>query len=105
MGSEDADSREQGVDFGSFADDLQSYDYPVTSERIVEEDGDERLDLVDGTKTVREVLEPQGEQTFDSPDDVQSAILNMVGSTAVGREGYSDRGTDASDSDESEQSL
>ncbi|WP_435361961.1 DUF5789 family protein [Haloarchaeobius sp. DFWS5] len=89
----DTDDRQQGIDFGSLDDELDAFDYPVSRETVVEQCGDVTLDLPKGETTVSEVLSHgEGEATYESPEAVRSAVLNLVGSDAVGQEGYSDRG-------------
>lgn len=94
MSDEDAADREMGVEFGSLADELDEEQYPLTKDDVVEKYGDRELDIADGTKTVREVLGDRGDEQFDSPQDVQQSILNMIDSEAVGRQRYSDRALD-----------
>jgi hypothetical protein len=103
------DSREQGVDIGPLADELEDHTYPATTSEIIEEYGDYEIELPDGSQSLSEVLGGlEGEdEEYESADEVRQMIYNMVGSEAVGREGYSDRGgtsTDAEgDSEESEE--
>lgn len=112
--SSDGESREQGVEFGDLTAALEDHDYPTTQERLLEEYGDEQLDLADGEVTLSSVLaerESAAEEDtieYDSPDEVHQAVLNMVGDRAVGRTDYSDRGGSLPDEDgeaESDQSL
>lgn len=108
--SSDGESREQGVEFGDLSAALEDHDYPTTQERLLEEYGDERLDLADGEVTLSSVLAEREAATveYDSPDEVHQAVLNMVGDRAVGRTDYSDRGGSLPDEDgeaESDQSL
>ncbi len=90
----DSEDREQGVEFGELSDELESHDYPASKETLIEEYGDRELGFPDGSMTFEEAIEgyepTDGE--FQDVDDVRSAVLNMVDSEAVGREGYSDRG-------------
>jgi hypothetical protein len=41
--------------------------------------------------TLEELLEPLNEDEYRSADDVEQAIMNMVGDDAIGRKNYSDR--------------
>lgn len=97
------DSREQGIDIGPLADELENHSYPATTSEIVEEYGDYEIELPDGSRSLGDVLGGlEGEdEEYDSADEVRQMIYNMVGSDAVGREGYSDRGGLAGD-DESD---
>jgi hypothetical protein len=96
------DSREQGVDIGALADELEDHSYPTTTSELLEEYGDYEIEMPDGSETLEAVLgniqEDDDEQEYESAEDVRQMIYNMVGSEAVGREGYSDRGGIASDS-------
>jgi hypothetical protein len=101
---QDDDSREQGVEFGSLADDLEDEEYPLDQDTLLERYGDRELGLGDDTATLRTVLEPQGEATYESADDARQSIIGMVSDEAIGRKNYSDRGgsTEAEkDTDES----
>ena len=102
MASDD-DSREYAIEFGSLPDDLEGEDYPMDGDEFIEKYGGRELELEDGTQTVREVLGPLGETTYESADDALRTIAGMVSEEAVGREGYSDRGgQEANEQDEQE---
>lgn len=100
--TDEDDDREQGIEFGDLDDELEDVDYPITNEELVERFGNRTLGTADGEVTVRETLEGQSDVTYESPGDVHDAVLNMVGSEAVGRKGYSDRGHSIDDEDEEE---
>lgn len=99
----ESDDRELGVELGDLEDDLESADYPMDSEELMDRFGDRELDLQGGSETLRETLATGGEETFESAEEVEQAILNRVSSEAVGRENYSDRGsgTEGENTDES----
>jgi CII-binding regulator of phage lambda lysogenization HflD len=103
MTNEDADSREQGIEFGALAEDLESETYPLSHERLLEQYGDRELELADGETSLGEVLEAENETEYEDAESVRQAIFMMVGGDAVGREEYSDRGGNSGDmeSDES----
>ncbi|WP_336023319.1 DUF5789 family protein [Halobellus salinisoli] len=96
------DSREQGVEFGPLAGEIEDETYPINKETLLERYGDRELDLEGDTTTLREVLEPMGETTYESADDVRQSVIGMVSDEAVGRKNYSDRGgsTDTEEGDE-----
>lgn len=100
--SDTGDSREQGVDIGPLADELDDHSYPATTSELVDEYGDYEIELPDGTQSFGDVLGTlEGDdEEYDSADEVRQMIYNMVGSGAVGREGYSDRGGRASDGED-----
>ena len=89
--------REAGIEFGDLKDDLEAESYPMTLEELLAEHGDEELGVGDETVTLREVLEPLEEDTYESRDEVTQAVFNMVDRDAVGRQRYSDRGGTAPD--------
>lgn len=102
MSNDIKDSREQGIEFGSLADELENESYPISHEELLERYGDHTLDLEDGSTTLRELLGPENEQGYEDEESVRQAIFNMVGSDAVGRENYSDRGGSPSGVEESD---
>ncbi|SEH13319.1 hypothetical protein SAMN04487967_1294 [Natronorubrum sediminis] len=73
---------------GEFAAD---YDYPVTTEELIEEQGDRTIELPNGSETVGDVLARLESETFETADDVRLALSCGVSNKAVGRIGYSDR--------------
>lgn len=91
--SDDEQQRRQGVTFGSLADDLESASYPLAEETVLDRYGDRDLAFADGETTVWEVLEPLGVSRFDTPGGLERAIVSMIEGDAVGREGYTDRGS------------
>lgn len=97
------DSREMGVDFGGLDDELDEKSYPVTTEELLDDHGDAELSYEGGSTTLSELLEPMGDQEFDSKNDVQQAALNMVGDDAIGRKNYSDRTPPATGEDRQEE--
>lgn len=93
------DTREQGIEFGQLKEQLQSHDYPTTGEEILASYGNTELGLPNGTTTVREILGKREsvagsteDLRYESAEEVHQSIFNMIGSDAVGREKYSDRG-------------
>lgn len=105
--------RRQGVEFGDLDDALEEYEYPTTVQKLVDDCGQYEIELEDGTKSVETVLKPYLSETdgveegesFDSAEAVRDAVMNLVGSDAVGREEYSDRGLDSDETDGSEESI
>ena len=98
------DSREQGVEFGSLAEELEDETYPLDKAELLERYGDHELVLEDDMTALGAVLEPLGEDEFESADDVRQSVLTMVSDEAIGRENYSDRGGET-DTDESQESM
>jgi len=97
MSDDPDDTREQGIEFGSLAEELETEQFPLSHEELLSRYGDHELELVDKQTTLREVLGAGNERTFEDVDGVRQAIFNMVGEEAVGREAYSDRGGNASE--------
>lgn len=93
------DTREQGIEFGQLQAELDEHDYPASGDELVAEYGEFELELPGGSTTVGEVLGKRhsedgtdGDIQYESPEDVHRSIHIMVGSDAVGREDYTDRG-------------
>jgi hypothetical protein len=99
------DDRELGIDFGDVEDDLENEDYPVSADELLDRYGDREIGMSDGTESFREVLVTGGDEEFESADEVRQAVLNRVGSEAVGREGYSDRGANSAADEGSDESF
>ena len=100
------DNRDRGVEFGDLPDDLAGEEYPLGKETLLDRYGDRELEHSNGTVTVRELLAPESDREFQDADEVHETLLNMVGSEAVGREGYSDRGAGTAEQDgEGEESF
>jgi hypothetical protein len=88
----DSDDREMGIELGEIDDAIEAHEYPVSTAELIEAYGDREIDLPKGSTTVGETLEPLGDETYESAEEVRESLLNTVGSEAVGREDYSDRG-------------
>lgn len=87
-----SDNRDRGIEFGDLTDDLESESYPLSKGDLLDRYGDRELEHSGGTVTVEELLVEEGDREFENADEIHETMLNMVGSEAVGREGYSDRG-------------
>lgn len=97
------ESREQGVEFGPLAEDLEQEEYPMGKLALLERYGDREIVLEDDTEPLESVLGPLGEREFESARDVKQAVIGMVSDEAIGRKDYTDRGgeTDTGEDDES----
>jgi hypothetical protein len=99
------DSRDQGVEFGSLAEELEEEEYPIGKNELLDTYGDEELGMENDSQTLREVLEPLGQDEFESADDVHQSVMTMVGDEAVGRKNYSDRGGEPDSPESDEESV
>ncbi|OVE85081.1 DUF5789 family protein [Natronolimnobius baerhuensis] len=85
------DNRELGVELGHLSDDLEGEEYPISQDELLEKYGDNEIGAGDETSTLRELLEPLNEDEYEDYGEVEQAIMNMVGDSAIGRKNYSDR--------------
>ena len=93
MSADDSDdSRMMGVELGDLEDKLESEEYPISKEELLEKYGDETLEFESGEETLRTVLEPYGDTEFQGVDDVHQSILGMVDDEAVGERKQTERG-------------
>lgn len=92
MATDSSDTREQGIEFGSLADDLEDESYPLTHEELLRRHGDKTLEFEDGSAKLREVLDQEEEREFEDTESVRQSIFAMSNDEAVGRDEYSDRG-------------
>ncbi len=90
------DSRELGVELGDVQDDLKNEDYPISHDDLIDEYGDQTVEMSGETTTLGELIGPLGEDEYADYGEVESAIMNMVGDEAIGRKNYSDRTPPAS---------
>lgn len=97
--------REQGVEFGQLAEDLEDAEYPMSKAELLETYGSHELELQDGQQTLRDVLDPVGETSFNSAEDVIQSTVGMVSDDAIGRKNYTDRGGEPSDDERNEESV
>lgn len=85
------ENRELGVELGDLGDQLRNREYPVSQDELLEAHGDAELDMGEETATLEEVIGPLNEDEYESADEVEQAIMNMVSDDAIGRKNYSDR--------------
>ena len=92
-------SREQGIEFGHLYQALEDHDYPATRDELIAEYGDHELDTGGGTQSFATVMKRFGDEVgddqthqFESAEEVRQAVFSLIGSEAVGRQEYSDRG-------------
>lgn len=57
---------------------LETQDYPITTNELIEVYGDYDIETQHGTESLEEVLTATDDQTFDSADDVRSRILGLI---------------------------
>ena len=84
-------NRTRGVELGDLREHLEGHEYPASQDELLETYGDEELELESTTVTFGELISPLNEDEYDSYDEVETAIMNMVGDEAIGRKNYSDR--------------
>ncbi|MFD1512835.1 DUF5789 family protein [Halomarina rubra] len=63
---------------GNLDDALDTQEYPVTTNELVEVHGDHAVETQDGMKSLREILAPTDDQTYVSADDVRNRILGLI---------------------------
>lgn len=97
-----SDSRDRGIEFGELESDLENENYPLTNDEVLERYGDRELEHASGTTTVREVLQEVPADEYEDHEQLHDAMLNMVGSEAVGDEDYSERGTAMEEGEETD---
>ncbi|ADB59338.1 conserved hypothetical protein [Haloterrigena turkmenica DSM 5511] len=90
------DDRQLGVDLGELGDDLESADYPMSEDELMERYGDEEIEMEGNTTTLEELIGPLNQEEYQDYGDIETAIMNMVGDEAIGRKNYSDRTPPAS---------
>ncbi len=87
----DRHSRELGIEFGDLEAKLREQTYPIETEDLLEQCGEDAVELQNGSETLREMLGLLPEETYESVEETREAIFNAVDSKAIGRRYYSDR--------------
>ncbi|QLG28079.1 hypothetical protein HUG10_11170 [Halorarum halophilum] len=67
-----------GERLGDLDDELETHDYPTTTDELVEAYGDYEIETQGGEESLEEVLAPTDNQTYDSADDVRSRVLGLL---------------------------
>lgn len=70
---------------------LENLTYPVTTEELVENLGDRRVELENGSETVSEVFGRVGSETYTTPMEAHLTFLSALSTKAIGRKAYTDR--------------
>ncbi|AHF99446.1 hypothetical protein HALLA_12290 [Halostagnicola larsenii XH-48] len=63
---------------GELDDELETLEYPATTDDVLEAYGDSEIDAQNGPKSVAEVLRPVGDESYESADDVRARILGLL---------------------------
>lgn len=69
---------EPGERLGDLDEALEQHDYPTTTEALIKAHGNREVETRGGRGSVEEVLGPVDNETYDSPDDVQSRIQGLI---------------------------
>lgn len=70
---------------------IEEYEYPATTDDLIEDIGDHELELPNGSETVAEILARLDDETYETAEDARFAVYTGVSEKAIGRKGYSDR--------------
>lgn len=73
----------------------REFDFPVGNETVIKEVGDAEIEFPNvgsGGERIETVLERTGRESYESADDVYTALLGSVDGEYVGRRYYDDRG-------------
>ncbi|PSP58648.1 DUF2795 domain-containing protein [Halobacteriales archaeon QH_8_67_36] len=66
-------------------------EYPLTTEELIDAEGDRTLELPNGTETLADALSRSAPETFETAEDARLTAYAGVSGKAIGRKGYSDR--------------
>jgi len=70
---------------------FETHDYPMTTEELIEADGDITLELPNGTEKLAEALSRTAPETFETAEEARLTACAGLSGKAIGRKGYSDR--------------
>ncbi|MGM0591142.1 MAG: DUF5789 family protein [Halobacteriota archaeon] len=71
-------SGDLGGRLGDLDEVLETQNYPITTDELVDAFGDYEIETQGGTRSLEEVLAPTDNQTYDSADDLRSRILGLI---------------------------
>jgi len=70
---------------------FEAQQYPITTEELIEAEGDITLELPNGTERLADALRRSAPETFETAEDARLTAYAGVSGKAIGRKGYSDR--------------
>lgn len=70
---------------------FENLSYPITTDELLEEIGDQTLDLSNGEETVKDVFDRIGTVELKDPTDAHNTFMSALSTMAIGRKAYSDR--------------
>jgi len=70
---------------------FDAQEYPMTSEELIEAEGNITLQLPNGTEKLADALSRSAPETFESAEEARLTAYAGVSNKAIGRKGYSDR--------------
>lgn len=74
----ETDGSAPGRKLGDLDEALESLDYPTDDTMIVEAYGGYEVETRDGREPVAELLDADGDETYDSADDVRKRVLKVI---------------------------
>lgn len=98
--TDDTADEVRSLEIGDVSQLFEDAPFPMTTEEVLAEFDDVEIAYPHRSDTLRTVLETSGRETYETPDELELAILNGVRRDAVGRPRYSDRGDSPHDTDE-----
>lgn len=84
--------------------------YPIERETVIEQIGAVEMEAPDqnDSETIAAIVDPLGEETYDSADELYNTIIGTVDDEHIGRKFYDDRGqhiVDRSEGPEEERDI
>jgi hypothetical protein len=70
---------------------FEDHSYPATTRDLINDYGEQTIELAGGSQTVGEVLGVASDETFESAEEARYAVYAGLDSQAIGRKGYTDR--------------
>jgi len=73
-----ADEPAPGKQLRDLHEALETEEYPVTTEELIEDYGDYEVETQGGRKSIDEVLTPVDDETYASADDVRNRLQRVI---------------------------
>lgn len=72
------DERAQGGELNELDAALETQDYPITPDELIESYGDHEVESSGGSKSIEEIFTAIDDETYDSAQEVRDRILDQL---------------------------
>lgn len=81
---------EEHIRLNDLEETLDDLEYPISRQEVIDQCGDVRIELADGSENVAELIAGSNDDRFNSVDGLANEIRNLLPRNAVGEPHQSD---------------